>query len=175
MFSALRKAKRPGLDIRRSGTHVNVTWKWKPLDFALRDPWIEEMEESASHHLSIICFALLRAEIAENDAREARRWPEIIRNLNCWPSKKSTFLMPAYDIWHGFWRDWILFFHAEIYSLRSPDHVIFKLEMKHAKCHMKWKPLQFAGKENYESALHHLLLSFTLRSCAPKSIKKETQ
>ena len=84
--------------------HVNVTWKRKPLDFALRDPWIEEMEESASHHVTIICFALLRAEIAENDAREARRWPEIIRNLNFWPSKKSTFLMPAYRfslwLWH---------------------------------------------------------------------------
>ena len=72
--------------------HANVMWKWKPLDFALRDPWIEEMEESASHHVTIICFAQLRAEIAENDAREARRWPEIIRNLNFWPSKKpNTF------------------------------------------------------------------------------------
>ena len=44
------------------------------------------------------------SQIAENDARKARRWPEIIRNLNFWPSKKSTFLMPAYRfslwLWH---------------------------------------------------------------------------
>ena len=42
--------------------HANVTWKWKPLGFALRDRWTEEMEESASHHETIICFAQLRAE-----------------------------------------------------------------------------------------------------------------
>ena len=30
----------------------------------------------------IICFALLRAEMAENDAGEARRSPEIIENVN---------------------------------------------------------------------------------------------
>ena len=71
--------------------HWNVIWTRKHKDFAPRDPWIEEMEESASHHLFIICFAQLRAEIAENDAREARRSPEIIRNINFWPSKKSTF------------------------------------------------------------------------------------
>ena len=50
--------------------HVNVMWKWKPLDFALRDPWIGEMEESASHHVTIICFAQLRAEMCEKDSWE---------------------------------------------------------------------------------------------------------
>ena len=30
----------------------------------------------------IICFALLRAENTENDAGEARRSPEIIKNMN---------------------------------------------------------------------------------------------
>ena len=61
--------------------HWNVIWTRKHKDFALRDPWIEEMEESASHHLFIICFALLRAETAENHAGEARRWPQIMKNL----------------------------------------------------------------------------------------------
>ena len=37
------------------------------------------MKESASHHLSIICFAQLRAEMSEKDAREARRSPEIMK------------------------------------------------------------------------------------------------
>ena len=54
----------------------------KPLGFALRGPWEEEMEESASHHLLIICFAQLRAEMYKNDAGEARRLIEIIENLN---------------------------------------------------------------------------------------------
>ena len=45
------------------------------------------MEESASHHLFIICFALLRAEMAENDAGEARRSPEIIKNQEFWAPK----------------------------------------------------------------------------------------
>ena len=45
------------------------------------------MEESASHHFINICFALLRAEITENDAGEARRSPEIIENVNFWAPK----------------------------------------------------------------------------------------
>ena len=55
---------------------------------ARRATWIGEKEESASHHLFIIiCFAQLRAEMAENDAGEARRSPETseIRNyLTFW-------------------------------------------------------------------------------------------
>ena len=58
----------------------NATRKWETLNFALWAHRIEEMEESASHHFKTICFAQLRAEMAENDAGEARRLPEIIRN-----------------------------------------------------------------------------------------------
>ena len=54
--------------------HWNVIWICKHKDFALRDPWIEEMEESASHHLIIMCFAQLRSGIAGNAAGEARRF-----------------------------------------------------------------------------------------------------
>ena len=39
------------------------------------------MEESASPHLSIICFAQLRAEIMENHAQEAWKSSEIMKIL----------------------------------------------------------------------------------------------
>ena len=45
------------------------------------------MEESASHHFINICFAQLRAEMGENDVFEARRSPEIIKNLKFWAPK----------------------------------------------------------------------------------------
>ena len=66
---------------------AEITENLKFWNFALRDPRTWEMEESASHHLFIICFALLRAEMAENDAGEARRSPEIIENVNFWAPK----------------------------------------------------------------------------------------
>ena len=72
---------------------ANVTWTRKVLDFALWARLDGEMEESASHHLSIIiCFAQLRAEIAKTDAGEARR---ITRSSEIWilgDLGKSTFL-----------------------------------------------------------------------------------
>ena len=44
----------------------------EPPDSARRAPWIEEKEESASHHLfMIICFAQLRAENIEKRPPEA--------------------------------------------------------------------------------------------------------
>ena len=45
------------------------------------------MEESASHHLINICLAQLRGEMAENDAAEARRSPEINKNQEFWAPK----------------------------------------------------------------------------------------
>ena len=70
---------------------AEITENLKFWNFALRDPRTWEMEESASHHLFIICFALLRAEMCENDAGEGRRWPQIIRNLIFRTPWKPTF------------------------------------------------------------------------------------
>ena len=80
------------------------------------------MEESASHHLTNICLAQLRGEMAENDAREARRWPEIMKNLNFEPSENQHFWYQpigfACDsgIWRYFLTDYIMYFIVEIHS-----------------------------------------------------------
>ena len=60
---------------------ANVMWNVETQVFALRGRRNEEMEESASHHLSFICFALLRAKMSEKDARKARGSPEIKKIL----------------------------------------------------------------------------------------------
>ena len=49
---------------------LDVTWNVETWVFALRGRRNREMEESASHHLSIICFAQLRAKMCEKDSRE---------------------------------------------------------------------------------------------------------
>ena len=69
-----------------------------------------------------ICFALLRAEMAENDPDEARRWPEIMKNLNFGPSENQHFWYQpigfACDsgIWRYFLIDYIMYFIVEIHS-----------------------------------------------------------
>ena len=63
---------------------VNVTQIRQIGKFARRAAAIGEMEESASHHLSIICFALLRAKMSEKDALEAWRSSEIMKILIFW-------------------------------------------------------------------------------------------
>ena len=60
---------------------LDVTWNVETWVFALRGRRNREMEESASHHLSIICFAQLRAEIMENHAQEAWKSSEIMKIL----------------------------------------------------------------------------------------------
>ena len=55
----------------------------EPRISARRAPWSGEKEESASHHLFIIiCFAQLRAETAENDARRRQETSRNAKKLN---------------------------------------------------------------------------------------------
>ena len=60
---------------------VNVTQIRQIGKFARRAALSEKMEESASHHLFSFCFAQLRAEMPENDAREARRLLETSEHI----------------------------------------------------------------------------------------------
>ena len=63
---------------------------------ARRATWIGEKEESASHHLFIImCFAQLRAEMAENDARRRQETSRNAENLNFRTIKNITFFLRA--------------------------------------------------------------------------------
>ena len=75
-----------------AGLALNTKYHTKSgnLNFCPSGPLNGEKEESASHHL--FAFAQLRAEMAENDAREARGSPEITKNLNFGTPENSTFI-----------------------------------------------------------------------------------
>ena len=60
-------------------------------------PKTMKTEESASHHLLMFAFAQLRAEMTENDAGEARRLPEIMKNCNLGNTGKLTMISEPTD------------------------------------------------------------------------------
>ena len=83
-----------------SSRHILKHLFWKPSNLSLTKflknlksqsggpPQIEEWKESASHHLINICFAQLRGNLLENDARELRKQLEIRKITWPWDLRK---------------------------------------------------------------------------------------
>ena len=71
---------------------VNVTRNVETWILALWAPLIKEMEESASHHVSIVAFAQLRAEDNKNEAQNPWKWPESFKITISWSSENDNFL-----------------------------------------------------------------------------------
>ena len=107
--------------------------------------------------------ALVEAQQAKAKCGAARKRAAILdfrpfENLHFWV--QPIGLAYNSNIWHHFWRDWILFSTVEIYSWSFPGHMIFKFEEEHENVIWKWESLGFALRdprtsEKEESASHH--------------------